>query len=236
MGAYREAQQKHLWKMITEQVSSPPADVALWGDSILQQVEGVVWPGSNVPDKREELRVALGRPRGRIANLGTGFDTWERSTRRLWMLRAVRPRLVFIGLGINDLSFGVPIEESAASLNFTIEYIRRYTTAQNSIILSTVLPTRPGKVPLQKWHALNRRIRHLAAAHRVKLHEAAHLFQRHSNNLSDALYVDGLHLSGEGYDVWLKGLAKAFVGVSYPAWREEEDDDLDARVQPARIS
>ena len=48
--------------------------------------------------------------------------------------------------------------------------------------------------------------------------------------------VDGLHLSGEGYNVWLKGLAKAFVGVSYPAWREEEDDDLDARVQPARIS
>ena len=46
MGAYREAQQNHIWKMITEQVSSPPADVALWGDSILQQVEGVVWPDS----------------------------------------------------------------------------------------------------------------------------------------------------------------------------------------------
>ena len=57
-------------------------------------------------------------------NMGIGCDTWETALHRAWMVTSVRPKHVFIMLGINDLQLEHSVQEVTKNARKLLDYIR----------------------------------------------------------------------------------------------------------------
>jgi lysophospholipase L1-like esterase len=136
-----------------------------------------------------------------VANRGIGGDTSGGVLLRLDNSIQLKPRAVFLMVGINDIASGVPTGVIAGNLERIVERLEK---AQAQVFLSYVLPvTKAYKRGLNpQVDELNRNIEKLAERPHVTLIDLRPQMRDGDGNLRNEVSVDGLHLNTEGYRIW----------------------------------
>jgi acyl-CoA thioesterase-1 len=158
----------------------------------------------------DRLAARLGAKGARVELLNlcqSGGNTEDILAGALARAVAARPSVVTLGIGVNDLVHGVPVERFAANLD-------RIATALGALdvpVLVVNLPDlslSPAAVAFSREMVLARvRAFNLAVAEVTRRHRlvAFDLFTRSQQSIPDnpALFsVDGFHPSGAGYEAW----------------------------------
>jgi len=143
-----------------------------------------------------------------IANRGIGGDTTRRLLDRLDDVVALKPRAVFLMIGVNDVTLGIPRDASVDNLR---GILARVTGSGAQAFVSYVLPV-TASYPKKN---VNREIPPLNAAFAklivdrpgITPVDARPQLQRPDGTLREEFAYDGLHLTPRGYAVLRDAIA-----------------------------
>lgn len=162
------------------------ADIVFVGDSITARGE---WQ-EFFPDKV-------------VLNRGIDSDVTEGVYNRLSIIIEEKPEHLFLMIGINDLRQNIPIER-------TIDYYGKILdTLQTSlpeceIYVQSVLPVNSSTgIPNTDVQALNEAIRKLSDNRSIPYIDIYSLLVDENNDLPHSYSIDGVHMTGEGYQIWI---------------------------------
>ena len=167
---------------------NPEREICFLGDSI---TDGCEW------------RELIGCPR--VTNRGIGGDTAWGVLARLDEVTEGKPEKIFLMIGTNDLARGkTPIEvhDKIAEIITTIQKDSPATT----IYLQSVFPTNEDlgtKYSNDNINPLNVMLKKLASDKHVTWVDVASVLKDENGKLKIELTMDGLHLNGPAYYLWL---------------------------------
>jgi acyl-CoA thioesterase-1 len=167
-------------------------------------------------------RLERERAGSRVVNLcASGAETADVLRGQVARVAPSRPTLVTLGIGINDLTHGVEIEQFARNYE---EIVSRVKAATDAPVVATNIPdisTAP-RVPAfmregvsQRIALFNEEIRKIAARHGLRLVDAYGMSREVIPSHPEFFSADGFHPSDEGYEYWAKmmwGAVKEAVG------------------------
>lgn len=179
------------------------ADIVMLGDSLTAEA-----------DWRELL------PGRDVVNRGVAGQTAAEILARVDGVRRLRPRVIFVMAGINDLTIGQTPEQVAATYANLID---RLMAAETTIVIQAVLHVAHDRdaVGLPRyWHnrrnvsiaELNQRLRALAAERRLAFVDL-NVTMAPGGELSDEMTIDGTHLRAKAYLVWAQAVERALASV-----------------------
>lgn len=141
-----------------------------------------------------------------VANRGIGGDTSEGLLGRIDQVTELNPQKVFLMIGVNDIQQDVPVETIVQNYIQIVEAIKE-ANPETEIYVQSVFPVAGDLYENNQFKhsdsinesvaALNKKLSQLEG---VKFVNAAEPF---GSELAEEYSVDGLHLSREGYEVWL---------------------------------
>lgn len=170
------------------------ADVVMLGDSL---TDGAEW--------REMF------PGQRIVNRGIDNDTTEGVLARLDDILKLKPKAVFLMMGINDFADASRSAEAVFSTYQSI--VSRLERSGTRVVIQSTLPCNEVKGVWKSCAAINGRIRQLntrlatLASRRVSYVDLVPVLAT-DGGLRDELTYDGVHLSGQGYRLWKNAIAR----------------------------
>jgi lysophospholipase L1-like esterase len=143
-----------------------------------------------------------------IVNRGIGGDTTKGVLGRLDEVLKMQPRAVFVMIGVNDISLGMPKETTIHNLRAIFDRLESNSTRT---FVSYVLPVAAGhgkRRMNEEISALNVAISDLVAGRsHVTTIDLRPLLRDANGNLGEEFSYDGLHLSPRGYEVWRDAVA-----------------------------
>ena len=170
------------------------SDVVMLGDSL---TDGAEW--------REMFPAQL------IVNRGIDGDTTEGVLARLDDVLAIKPKVVFVMIGINDFA---DASRTANAVFITYQSIvSRLGRSGARVVVQSTLPCNEAKGEWKSCAALNSRIRQLnsqlatLASVRVRYVDLTPALAG-TSGLHDDLTYDGVHLNGRGYQLWKNAIAR----------------------------
>lgn len=167
-------------------------------------------------------------------NQGISGETSYGLLRRVKLLDATQPKIVFILIGINDLIRGINEETLIANQREIVKHLKR-AHPRSRIVIQAILP-HGGSQNLQRYdfgdqpptwvnrlpaipnlhiQKLNQRLAALAREEKVDYLDLYPAFADANGNLAMELSTDGLHLSEQGYRGWQVELHKK-IGQLFP--------------------
>ena len=167
----------------------------------------IVMVGDSLTDGAEWAELFPGRS---IANRGIDGDTVDGVLARLDDILALRPRLAFVMIGINDFADGRREPEAVFA-----DYRRLVTQLQRAgvqVVVQSTLPCNEAKGQWKSCAALNGKIAALdarlatLASAQVRFLDLRPLLAQDSQLKPEYTY-DGIHLNGEGYLRWQRAIA-----------------------------
>ena len=167
----------------------------------------VVMIGDSLTDGAEWAEMF---PQQDIVNRGIDSDTTEGVLARLGDIVAVKPRQAFVMIGIND--FADAHREVDAVFASYRSIVSRLDQGGVKVTVQSTLPCNVAKAAWKSCAALNPRIRQLntrlasLASARVRFVDLWPLLAA-NGELSSHYTYDGVHLNGEGYRQWQRGIA-----------------------------
>jgi len=176
-----------------EEEEAPRAGIVMLGDSL---TAGGDW------------KVLLDRPD--VANHGIPGDTVRGVIARVPEVVALRPEVVVVMIGINDLLSGRAVDEVAAE---HAELIRQLAPRAR-VIVQTLLPVRDVPVGRHAIAVLNEKLVAACAANACELVDIGRAMTGPDGKLAAELTTDGLHLTEAGYRRW-----RDVLGPRLPAAR-----------------
>ncbi|TAL14959.1 MAG: hypothetical protein EPO01_18985 [Aquabacterium sp.] len=178
-------------QILTEAAGLPQPRIVLLGDSITQQL------------RPRWLREICGLP---VLNAGvSGAGIFDFDPLLPGLLRACRPALVVVAVGVNDGKAGK--QPAAFDLDAWraryLDLVRQVRDGGARVLLSVPLPLEPGKSSTGYFDAalvekIRTEVRALAQAQGLPLSDAQELFGEGRPELT----FDGVHLNGEGLQRW----------------------------------
>lgn len=147
-------------------------------------------------------------PGVRILNYGIPGERSEHLLARLEPVIRVRPQKLFLMIGTNDLSRGVPVPQIADNVEQIITRLRQ-ELPECRLFLQAALPCKRKLAPLLR--DLNTRYAAIAQRHSVSFIDLYPLFDDGSGQIRKDLSNDELHLLGPGYVIWGKAIASAVL-------------------------
>lgn len=174
----------------------PEVDTVMLGDSM---IEGGLW--SDI------------FPGHRIANRGVGGDTTRRVLDRLHQVEPLRPKRVFLLVGLNDLARKVPVAQTLR--NYAEIVTRLQAMAAEVIILSVVRPrdNPPLAAPVRQ---LNAELRKIASEHGCTFVDLDAALSD-ANGIRPENTYDGTHIGARGFVVFRDVIAPLIEGEPKPA-------------------
>jgi lysophospholipase L1-like esterase len=151
-----------------------------------------------------------------IKNRGIGGDRVNGVLQRLPEVVSSSPDKVFLMVGVNDLSWGVDIQEITRSYEKVIQKILE-TTPSTTIYVQSVLPVNEqllsqyypeSKIKSKDIIELNRYLKDLSFKYQLTYIDLYSLFKANGNQLDESLTFDGLHLNGKAYWMWKSAIQK----------------------------
>ena len=165
-----------------------PADVVMVGDSLTQYGEWF------------EL---VGRP---LLNRGIAGDTIPDVRRRLGDVAALRPKVLFLMIGINDLARGKATGEVIEELTALIRELRA-ASPSTRLVVQSILPVRGKASELARPIAeTNAAISKVARDSGATWLDVGSRMADPSGVLAEPYSGDGLHLTGAGYRAWAEAI------------------------------
>ncbi|GAA0536172.1 GDSL-type esterase/lipase family protein [Chitinophaga japonensis] len=175
-------------------------------NSLPLQKNAIVFLGNSITE-----RGAWGEllPGVKVMNRGIGGDNTFGVLARLEGVVAASPRKLFLLIGINDLSRGLPKAVILRNYDRIISYIRRHSP-KTKIYVQSVLPLNEPltKAPYLKNKKdsilqLNAGIRQIADKYRLPYLNLHEIFADGHGDLKAELTADGIHLKPAGYVIWV---------------------------------
>lgn len=167
---------------------SAAAEVVMLGDSLVQHAE---W---------SEL---MGRP---VANRGVAGDRVEQVRQRLADVAALRPRVLFLLVGVNDLGEGAAPEEVARRYAALLGELRA-ALPTTRLVAQALLPVRgQRRVTPSAISETNALLARAAEAQGAAWVDAGKALADPTGQLDPRYSLDGLHLTGAGYRAWADAL------------------------------
>jgi lysophospholipase L1-like esterase len=152
-----------------------------------------------------------------LVNRGIGGDTTTRLLGRLDDVLKLRPRAIFLMIGVNDITLSIPKSTSVENLRTILDRLER---ADTQPYLAYVLPVTAGyaKKGMNAGIAeLNGGIAGvLADRPRTRTIDIRPLMRGADGTLREELSYDGLHLSPKGYAVWRDAIAPEIAKYCAP--------------------
>jgi lysophospholipase L1-like esterase len=176
------------------------APIVMLGDSL---TEGAPW---------RELTGCL-----YLVNRGIGGDTTTRLLGRLDEVLKLKPRAVFLMIGVNDISLRIEKNTSVENLRAILGRLER---ADIQTFLAYVLPVTASyakKGMNGSITDLNAAIAGVLAEHlKTRTIDIRPLMRGSDGYLRDDLSYDGLHISPKGYAVWRDAIAPLIAQYCVP--------------------
>lgn len=145
-----------------------------------------------------------------VVNRGIGGDNCWGIYARLDSVLKGKPAAIFLMIGINDLGRGLSMELIRSKYEQIIMKVKDDSPGTR-IVLQTVLPINETIISFNymkgKTHAikeLNAHILELGQKHNLQVIDLFNLFSDDGDQLPVEFCVDGLHLNGKGYLIWIK--------------------------------
>ncbi len=138
-----------------------------------------------------------------VRNRGIGGEVSAETAERLGEITDGVPASVFVMIGTNDLTRGVDISEIAGNVATVIDRIEKQSPATR-VVLQSLLP-RADRFN-SKVGETNLALRRIANDRKVTYLDLHHDFADHRGRLEPSLTVDGVHLTGAGYTLWVNRL------------------------------
>lgn len=180
-------------------VGSPKSLEASSGDILWGSRASVVMVGDSITAGGRWDEMFPGRG---VVNRGVGGDTVQGVGMRLPAILAVKPRKVFLMVGVNDALFRNPADKILAHY---VEVIDALRAAGVDVYVQSTLECHDGAVctaeTRDRIRTLNRALR-TAAASRDLTFIDLNATMSDAGGLKPAYSWDGLHLNGEGYRAW----------------------------------
>jgi lysophospholipase L1-like esterase len=134
-----------------------------------------------------------------VGNHGVSWDVTEGAVLRLPLVEPSDPEQIFIKIGTNDISLGVPLEEMKKHFDNLLSGLREQEP-QADIIVQSVLPRETDKLEkVAKVNAMQAEVTQKYGAVHIDLTD---IFAADDGTLRSELTYDGLHLNEAGYAVW----------------------------------
>lgn len=147
-----------------------------------------------------------------VKNRGIAGDNTYGILERLDSILVHRPRLIFLMIGVNDLAQGFSDECIVHNISEIVGRIRKISPA-TGLVLQSILPVNPtlGKLSNHTQHAqrlpaLNRALKEMAEMKGAQYLDLYPLFVDTAGYLRKNLTWDGVHLTEEGYQIWVSSL------------------------------
>ncbi len=175
-----------------KQLPAKKGPVVFWGDSITE------WADWN------ELTGL-----GKVLNRGIAGDISYGLRYRLDEVIRHRPKKLFILIGTNDISKGIPVEAIVHTYTSILQQLKAELPAAK-LYVQAVLPINDSLINRQYYKgtnaqilALNAALKEMAGNNKVMYVDTYPAMIDDKKQLHSAFTYDGLHLSGTGYRQWV---------------------------------
>ena len=149
------------------------------------------------------------RPGSQLANLCVSGATTEEVVQGQ-LNRGVEknPQLITLGIGINDIGHGVPLERFAENYERILSTLKEKTQARivvtniPDISSAPVVPSSQRSQYHQQIVTFNQRLEEIANRHGVTVYDIYSITARELPSHPEYFSRDGFHPSDEGYELW----------------------------------
>src|SRR5262245_5285793 len=142
-----------------------------------------------------------------IVNRGIGGDTTKGVLARLDQVVALKPRAVFLMIGVNDITLKIPKDASVDNLRAILTRLERADITTFAAYVLPVARQRKRQVN-DSISALNAGLAGVLAEHPgTQVIDLRPLVRKGDGDLRDDLSYDGLHLDANGYAIWRDAIA-----------------------------
>lgn len=163
------------------------ADVIFMGDSITARCE---WQ-EFYPDRK-------------VLNRGIDSDVTEGVLNRLDVVEVARPEKIFLMIGINDIRQKIPLTTTTGHYEQILLKLKEQLP-DTEIYIQSVLPIGDNTgMSNEDVTALNEQLEKLALANNCTYIDLYSLFIDETGYLPDDYSLDGVHLTGKGYSLWIE--------------------------------
>lgn len=147
-------------------------------------------------------------PIGPILNRGIGGDTTFGLLKRLGTITKGHPKCIIIMIGVNDIAKGIAKDQTLKNYNEILSKIEK-DSPNSKVIITSILPVN-NKLYGYRVHnsqviQLNKSLQKLASGHHIQMVNIHDQYLK-GNQLDSKYTRDGLHLNGEGYNIWINAL------------------------------
>lgn len=144
-----------------------------------------------------------------LINRGIIGDSTKGILNRLSQITEIKPRKIFIMIGVNDLLRGNPNNKIVENYKKIISDIK--TNSKNSeIIIQTILPVNENNMNTINKNIIeiNKKLKEIAKKENLLFIDLYDLYLDKTGNLNMEFSTDGLHLNEKGYEIWTKKIEK----------------------------
>jgi lysophospholipase L1-like esterase len=175
--------------------------------------DGIIFLGDSITDGAEW---AEWFQNSKIKNRGIAGDITFGVLARLSSISVRKPAKVFLMIGINDLARQTDEAVIVANYRKMIKQLL-HDSPQTHIYIQSVLPTNDMVAAHRLYHHLSAKIKHLNLALQYLSHENTKqttyldlfsVFADENGNMKTLYTNDGVHLTGQGYQLWVNVLKK----------------------------
>ncbi len=149
-----------------------------------------------------------------IKNRGISTDNTFGVLARLNEIMALKPTKVFLMIGINDLAKKIPDAIILKNIQRIANQIKQFSP-NTKLIIQSILPTNNNFMEFAGYQNkdehivwLNNQLSIFCTNHRLIFVDLYSLFKDENGKLHKRYTYDGLHLNGEGYQLWKTTLIK----------------------------
>lgn len=167
----------------------------------------IIFLGNSITDGGEWCELFRNK---NVKNRGISGDTTEGVLFRLGEVTKSKPKMVFLLIGINDLAHGTSKDTVFENIRTIARNIRR-DSPKTKVFIQSILPVNPiyglfkshtDKTDEVMW--INDRLKSWCAQEHFRFIDLfTHFKSAGSNLMNPTLSNDGLHLTGDGYLLWV---------------------------------
>lgn len=146
-------------------------------------------------------------PDEKVLNRGIAEDTTDGVLNRIDEVVARNPKEVYIMIGVNDIAARVKEDTYEKNMQQIVQAFDPQTTR---VVLQSLLPVNNerfnNQLPNSRVDDFNDILKKVADENQIEYLDLHTHFEDSNGQLKKDITIDGLHLMGEGYDVWIEQL------------------------------
>lgn len=142
-----------------------------------------------------------------VLNRGIVEDDTKGVLNRMDEVISRNPKEVYIMIGINDIGNKTDLEEYTKNME---EIVQKFDGTSTQVAIQSILPINnkayKNEISNKKVMKFNQVLEKIAKEHDIQYIDLYPVFQDGNGQMKKEYTVDGIHLSGEGYDAWMNQL------------------------------